>query len=144
MSDVEFSTFAPQVQDNFLTAFKRFAKQFDEALNPNPGAWSRKVVIHGSSVAAGAGAGSTTSWAGLLTARLQALGNFTVVNKAVSGTTSPEAVSTFYSRVVVEDPDIVFLGFSFRNDGMAGATTTAQRNAIYDAYLANILKLVEM
>jgi lysophospholipase L1-like esterase len=146
MSDVEFSTFAPQVGDNFLTAFKRFAKQFDEALNPNPGAWSRKVVIHGSSVAYGVGASSPTTqgWARLLEARLVALGNFTVSNVAVSGTDSIAAVSTFYSKVVVEDPDIVVLGYSLRNDGMNTASTMADRIFVFERFKANILKLAAM
>lgn len=106
-----------------------------------PTADNRKIVIFGSSVAAGFGStGNNTGWAKLLADDLTPLG-YTVVNKSVPSNATTDLINRFYADVVPELPDTVVIALSLANEDII---VSADKQATYTQYVNNIHRLVAM
>ncbi|MED5596132.1 GDSL-type esterase/lipase family protein [Janthinobacterium sp. P210006] len=113
-------------------------RQFDMLYNPIKR--SKKIVIFGSSVAAGYGAKNMQGWAYKLSVALAPAG-YSIVNKSVAGNNAAALMGRFYSDVVSEHPDTVIVGMSLGNEGLVGSVN---KEATYNAYINGIRALVIM
>lgn len=98
-----------------------------------------KIAIYGSSVALGTGATPGQGYADLLETALT--GQFTMVNLSEGGNDSQDLIDRFYTDLVPESPNIVFIGLSLANEGLAGSS---EPRAIADVYIRNLKKLINM
>lgn len=112
-------------------------------INGVPSTYRKKVVIVGSSVAAGTGATGGNGWAQQLGTALVARG-WTVVNTSVGGNTTAAVISRFYSDVAPENPDVAVIALSLNNEGLAGAADAAAARTITNTYLDNLKQLIRM
>jgi lysophospholipase L1-like esterase len=104
-----------------------------------PANGTRRVVVLGSSTAAGSGATDTAhSWVGLLTAALAPQG-FTVINQSISGTVTQDSLNRFQQDVVPYRPDYVVLATSLWNENFAIDPVN-----IRNTYMMNTQKLISM
>ncbi|WP_314434612.1 SGNH/GDSL hydrolase family protein [Massilia timonae] len=101
----------------------------------------RKIVVIGSSTAAGYGAANNNGWAQQLATTMTARG-WTVVNKAVGGDTTQQVLQRFHRDVLYEAPDICIIALVLGNEGLAAANTLNERVVVYDRFLANLRKMV--
>jgi lysophospholipase L1-like esterase len=86
-------------------------------IRTRPRSESKRIVIYGSSVAAGAGASSgANSWAGIFSTKMTARG-YTVINASISGNSTAALIARFYTDVAPLLPDFVILCSGFPNDG---------------------------
>ncbi|QOY85216.1 GDSL-type esterase/lipase family protein [Paludibaculum fermentans] len=100
-------------------------------------AGTRKVVVLGSSSAAGVGATRyELSWVGLLTSELRNRG-FEVVNSSISGSGTSTSLARFDSDVTPQQPDFVVLATSIFNEGFVNAPQAA-----WSRYIANTRELI--
>lgn len=102
-----------------------------------PAAGSRKVVVLGSSSAAGVGASRyDLSWVGLLTSELRNRG-FEVINSSISGSGTDTSLARFDVDVTPHQPDFVVLATSIFNEGFVNAPQAA-----WSRYVANTRELI--
>jgi lysophospholipase L1-like esterase len=102
-------------------------------IRTRPTSESRRIVIAGSSVAAGASAATyAQSWAGLLTTALEARG-YTVINVSISGNSTQAIINRFYTDIAPLQPDFVIHNTGIPNDSNNFTT-----------YTANIHRLIKM
>lgn len=102
--------------------------------------YTKKIVVIGSSVAYGTGASPLSNgWARRMETALLTR-SWTVVNKAVPGSTSTDVINRFTTDAIDENPDVVIIAMSLGNDGINGANP----DVIYRNYVSNIYKLVDM
>lgn len=102
-----------------------------------PAAGSRKVVVLGSSSAAGVGASRyDLSWVGLLTFELRNRG-FEVINSSISGSGTGSSLARFDADVTPHQPDFVVLATSIFNEGFVNAPQSA-----WTRYVANTRELI--
>ena len=105
----------------------------DEPLGPG-----RRVVILGSSTAAGIGASHyARSWAGRLTSELQLRG-YRVFNRSISGNNTRDLLARFDTDVTPLQPEFVVFASSMQNESI----NTDPRGA-YARYTANSALLLE-
>jgi lysophospholipase L1-like esterase len=105
----------------------------DEPLGPG-----RRVVIFGSSTAAGIGASHyARSWAGRLTSELQLRG-YRVFNRSISGNNTRDLLARFDTDVTPLQPEFVVFASSMQNESI----TTDPRGA-YARYTTNLALLLE-
>lgn len=103
-------------------------------------AYNKKIVVFGSSVAAGVGASTyANSWVGRMTTALT--GNWTVVNVAIPGSTTGEWINNFTSLVLPENPDLVIIALSLGNENIQGSSN---KDLVYRTFVTNIYTLVDM
>lgn len=102
-------------------------------IQTQPSTESKRIVIYGSSVAAGVGATSyANSWAGIFTAAMNAKG-YTVLNQSIGGNSTANLISRFWTDVAPLVPDFVILCSGFPNDGYNQTT-----------YIDNMHRLIKM
>lgn len=98
-----------------------------------PTSESKRIVIAGSSTAAGVGASTyALSWAGLFTTAMTAKG-YTVINMSISGNSVQAMIDRFYTDIAPLNPDIVIHNTGIPNDGNNFTT-----------YTANIHRIIQM
>ena len=98
-----------------------------------PSTESKRIVIYGSSVAAGSGASTyANSWAGIFSTAMTAKG-YTVYNPSIGGNSTAALIARFWTDVAPVSPDFVILASGFPNDGYDQTT-----------YLANMHRLIKM
>lgn len=109
-----------------------------------PNTSTRKMVVCGSSVAAGASASSyANSYSGIWATQLAQYG-VSVTNVAVGGTDTVYWIQNFYTTVAAESPDVVFIGLGLWNEGLGGAAVGAAKDAVYARWISNIARLATM
>ena len=102
-------------------------------VNTRPTSESKRIVIAGSSVAAGASAATyAQSWAGLFTTAMTAKG-YTVFNVSISGNSTQAMINRFYTDIAPLQPDFVIHNTGMPNDGND-----------FDVYTANTHRLIQM
>jgi len=102
-------------------------------IKSRPSTESKRIVIYGSSVAAGSGASTyANSWAGIFSTAMTAKG-YTVYNPSIGGNSTAALISRFWTDVAPVSPDFVILASGFPNDGYDQTT-----------YLANMHRLIKM
>ncbi|MGJ5813202.1 GDSL-type esterase/lipase family protein [Paludibaculum fermentans] len=102
-----------------------------------PASGSRRIVILGSSSAAGLGASRyDLSWVGLLTPELHNRG-FEVVNSSISGSGTSTSLARFDTDVAPHQPDFVVLATSIFNEGFVSAPQPA-----LNRYIINTRELI--
>ncbi len=106
---------------------------------PRPAtSFNKRIVILGSSVAAGAGA--SYGWGARLASALLALG-YEVINVSISGNKTSDCINRFYSDVAPLNPYAVIIGLSLANEGLA---RLANHEAVYRSFINGISQLIEM
>ncbi len=105
-----------------------------------PNSYTKKIVVFGSSVALGVGATNNQGWAYKLSQALASRG-FTYSNVSIGGNTTQNLIDRFYTDVAPEDPDLVIIGLSLGNEGLA---ESGDKEATYNTYVRNMRKLVNM
>jgi len=102
-------------------------------IKSRPSTESKRIVIYGSSVAAGSGASTyANSWAGIFSTAMTAKG-YTVYNPSIGGNSTAALIARFWTDVAPVSPDFVILASGFPNDGYDQTT-----------YLANMHRLIKM
>jgi lysophospholipase L1-like esterase len=98
-----------------------------------------RIVILGSSTAAGAGASRPErSWAALLSAALAPAG-YTVINRSIAADTTAGAIARFERDVAPLRPAYVVLATSIYNEGITGSPRAA-----WTRYVENLARLAAM
>ncbi len=90
----------------------------------------KTVVIFGSSVARGVGATNDHGWADILGEKLEAQG-YIYHNISIPGDTTQALINRFQSDLVPLNPEIVVIGLSLANEGLAKAEEKATIAAQY-------------
>lgn len=103
------------------------------------------VAVLGSSVAKGyTGGGSiidgsfANGYAGLLTTYLDPL-DWAVTNLSVGGDSTADVLARFDADVLPADPDLVQIGLSMSNEGLAGASDPAAVCETFRSGMTNII-----
>eukprot|EP00741_Cyanophora_paradoxa_P001062 tig00000455_g1023.t1 len=107
---------------------------------PSPGAL--KIVVIGSSVAAGHACWLHRGWAYLLAEALRPAGHV-VLNVSEPGADTARTAARFPSEVAPLRPDVVIVGLSLGNEGLAHCTP-GERPHVASAFDAGIARLVSM
>ena len=97
----------------------------------------KRLLVFGSSVAAGVGDASGSGWAGRLKDSLGP--DWLVVNKSVSGDTTSALLNRFDLDVVADKWDVVWIGLSLANEGIIGPTP----EAVFESYVRNQRRLIK-
>lgn len=110
-----------------------------------PTAYSKRLMLTGSSTISGTGASSyANSYAGKLTTEMTARG-WTVANTGVSGNASHDVINRFYTDIAPFKPDVVMIGLTIANEGVSGNVNFNNGKFVgVQRYLNNIYKLVDM
>ncbi len=98
----------------------------------------RRLLIYGSSVAAGAGDVTGKGWAGRLADHIGA--DWLVVNRSVPGDTTGALLARFDRDVAGEKWDVVWVALSLMNEGILGPAPAS----IYDGYVRNQRRLIDL
>lgn len=104
------------------------------------------LLVYGSSVALGYGTGVSSftngsyllGYAGWLTTQLEPTGWFTT-NKSVGGNSTTSALARFQTDAVPIDPDLILIGLSLGNEGLA---TSPDSDAAYESYRSGMTNLI--
>ena len=102
-------------------------------------AYSKRIVIFGSSVAFGVGATNNQGWAYMLGQTLMAQG-WTFNNLSINGNNTIDLIARFYTDVVPLQPDVVIIGLSLANEGILGSG----KQAVFNQYMNNMYRLIDM
>jgi lysophospholipase L1-like esterase len=106
-------------------------------------AHSKKIVVYGSSVAYGTGATNNQGWAFKLGQALISRG-WTFVNKSIGGNNTTNLIDRFYTDLVPENPDVVVIGLSLLNEGLASQSTETGMDNVMNGFVTNMFKLIDM
>ncbi len=100
-----------------------------------------RLVVVGSSVAYGSGATEDRGWAYMLKEELQASGRWEVINKSIGGNRTSDVLGRLDRDVLVYNPDIVVVGLSLANEGLAG---NADVQEVYTSYRNGLKKIIQV
>ena len=102
------------------------------------------VFVFGSSVAVGVGATANQGYAFMLGEEIQEKFGQKLMNKAVSGSTTGPTLSRVRQVLGALDyvPQVVILGLSTANEGLVGATTQAQADAVANQFEKGIETII--
>jgi lysophospholipase L1-like esterase len=147
--DVWAQTVAPHTL-NFAATVVPVTRRLgaDHQVAVTPRAFTRRLVLCGSSVTAGDGASlGTLSWAGRLAAAIGAseYGSWSVDNRAVAGQSSTAVETNFYTDVapLVTPGTVVVVGLGFFNEGFFNWTTDNDRKPVFDGYVSRIERICQ-
>ncbi len=102
----------------------------NRVIQSQPATESKRIVIYGSSVAAGTGASTyANSWAGLFTTAMTAKG-YTISNQSIGGNSTANLLSRFWTDVAPLAPDFVILCSGFPDDGYDQTTFVANTHRL--------------
>lgn len=111
-------------------------------IRPTPTSLSKKIVIIGSSVAAGNGATAFwMTWAFMFNQEMSARG-FTTYNNSIPGNNVAAVNARLHTDALSYNPDYVIIGLSLGNEGLAEAATDAAREAVYETYQNGISQAI--
>jgi len=99
-----------------------------------------KIVLIGSSVAAGHNAWLMQGWAWQLE---QALGEHRFIHRAIAGTNVSITIDKFPSLVTAEQPHVVLVALSLGNEGLA-TCAVHERRAVQRRFECGLLQLIRM
>lgn len=116
------------------------------------GAAAEKIVVLGSSVAAGTGASTQSeAWAYRFKTLMEtqtpivpgSAAKWQVANASIGGDTTPKVLARFQNDLVnaYPDADIVIIGLSLANEGLVGASG-AGAQAVYDSFKAGLAQII--
>lgn len=111
-------------------------------VRPAPTSLSKKIVIIGSSVAAGNGATDISLTWGFKFAQAMTARGYTVYNNSVPGHNVTNINARLHTDALAYNPDYVVIGLSLGNEGISTATTDADRETIYEVYQNGIAKAI--
>lgn len=114
----------------------------DRLIKPRvDGTVQRRMVIAGSSTAAGTGATGGNGWAQQLGAVMISRG-WVVSQKSIGGDNSQTLLNRFHRDVVLQAPDVCVIALVLGNEALQLENTIAGKEAKYKTYLANLQKMV--
>jgi lysophospholipase L1-like esterase len=102
-----------------------------------------KIAVFGSSVAKGSGDTTTQGgYAGLLKKRMESQ-NWEVVNISRGGDNTSKIISRFEKDLLPAKPDIVIIGLSLGNEGIASGSSLT-RNRVFERFRSGIVHLITL